>query len=249
MIICKGFNERQPITTVDEWKKICPLAKNEHWKDGRSAKELAKDWINNKGKDLEDLLGSFCAFKGISFNKASPEFQSKFDEYKGNGRQHDLLVLASHNKERILISIEAKVDESFGDIIKDYYIKKIVSRIKGERTNAPDRVEELIKNIFEENIKVAVFDLRYQLLHAIAGTIAEAKRQKAKTAIFVINTYCSKDEKVFSPVKHQNNMKDLNQFVSYLSKNQITNIGCDELQGPFNIQDVDLYIMKREKIV
>lgn len=86
MIICKDFDTSQPITSLDEWYSNCPPAKGkDHWKDGRSAKELAKDWINNKGKDLERLLGSTSEFSEITFKMASPEFQSKFDEFKGNG--------------------------------------------------------------------------------------------------------------------------------------------------------------------
>lgn len=249
MIICRDFDTNQPITSLDEWFSKCPPAKEDHWKDGRSAKELAKDWTSNKGKDLERLLGSTSEFNGITFKKASPEYKTKLDGYKGNGRQHDLLLLVKHNEEPVLISIEAKTDESFSDMIKDYYIEKIVYRIKGGQTNAPERIEKLMKYVFDDNITKKAFDLRYQLLHAIAGTIIEAKRGNIKRAIFIVNTYCSRDEKLFSLVKHQENVKDLNQFVRYLSKNTIKDFGNDELLGPFNIQGVDLYIMKREKIV
>lgn len=248
MIICKGFDKRQTITSVDEWKRICPPAKGDkHWKEGRSAKELAKDWTSNKGKDLERLIGSYPEFNEITFEMAAPEYESKFDEYRGKGRQHDLLVLASDKRGQVLISVEAKADESFGRIIKDYYISQIVARINDISTKAPDRIEKLLKNVFDNNIDVKSFDLRYQLLHAIAGTIAEAKRRNIKRAVFLVYTYCSKDEKLFNSDKHKRNMKDLNQFVSYLSKNRINRISNDEIIGPFNIQNVDLYITKKEK--
>jgi len=220
MIICKDFDTSQPITSLDEWYSKCPPAKGkEHWKDGRSAKELAKDWTSNKGEDLERLLGSTPQFNGITFEMASPEFQSKFDEFNGKGRQHDLLVSASHNNESILISIEAKADEEFGKIIKDYYLNQIIVRINGKTTYVPDRIEKLFKYVFKDNTTVKAFNLRYQLLHAIAGTIAEAESKNIIRTIFIVNTYCSRDEQLFSLVKHQENMKDLNQFVRYLSKN------------------------------
>jgi len=249
VIICKDFDMNKPITSLNDWYNYCPPVKGKvHWKNGRSAMELAKDWINNNGKDLEGLLGSTTQFSGITFKMASPEFKSKFDEFKGNTRQHDLLVLASQNNEEILISIEAKADEPFGKIIKDYYLNQIIVRINGKRTFVPNRIENLIEYVFGNNITVQVFNLRYQLLHAIAGTIAEAKRRNIKKAIFVVNTYCSSNAKLFSQVKHQENMKDLNQFVGYLSKNTIKVIGNDQLIGPFKIQGVDLYIIKRKKL-
>ncbi len=257
MIICKDFNKNKTIKSIDEWKNICPPAGEEkQWQDGRSAKELAREWIKNKGKYLETLLGSHEDFKGIKFTMASPEYESKFDEYKGKGRQHDLLVLAEDKKGEVLISIEAKADESFGEIIKDYYLRKVVDRINGVPTKAPDRIENLLSNVFERSIDLEVFNLRYQLLHAIAGTIAEANRRNIKRAIFVVNTFCSQDDKKFNLDKHQRNMNDLDQFIRFMSNNSIDNISNNELLGPFNTMNnkhlsskIDLYIVKTEIVI
>ncbi|MCK4311925.1 MAG: hypothetical protein KAW88_04245 [Candidatus Cloacimonetes bacterium] len=44
MIICKDFNTQQVINNIDDWKKLCPPeGGDKQWKDGRSAKELAKE--------------------------------------------------------------------------------------------------------------------------------------------------------------------------------------------------------------
>lgn len=257
MIICKDFDKNKIINSINEWKDICPPEGGEkQWKDGRSAKELAKEWIKNKGKYLETLLDSYEEFKGINFTMASPEYESKFDDYRGKGRQHDLLVLAEDKKGEVLISIEAKADEPFGKIIKDHYLNSIVDRINGVSTKAPDRIENLLSNIFGKNIGIAVFNLRYQLLYAIAGTIAEAKRRNIKRAIFVVNTFCSQDNKNFNHDKHLRNMNDLDQFIRYLSNNSIDNISNNAIIGPFNTMDnkylsskIDLYILKIEIII
>lgn len=83
MIICMDFDKSKIITRVDEWEKICPPAKaKEHWKDERIAKELAKDWIDNKGQDLERLIGTYSEFNEITFKRASTEHVSQFDEYE-----------------------------------------------------------------------------------------------------------------------------------------------------------------------
>lgn len=66
MIICKDFDKNKTIKSIDEWKNICPSAGGEkQWQDGRSAKELAKEWIKNMGKYLETLLGSYEDLKEL----------------------------------------------------------------------------------------------------------------------------------------------------------------------------------------
>ncbi len=257
MIICKNFDKNMMITTVEEWFEKCPpVGEEEHWKDGRSAKELAKDWIVNEGEELKKTLGSNIEFKDIIFEEASPEYTTKLDNFRGNGRQHDLLILASVKNKPLLISIEAKADESFGKITKDYYIEQIKERDKedGKNTNVPERIEGLIKYVFNENVSYKdinneVFKLRYQLLHGVAGTIMEAEKREIKRAIFHINIYRSTDENAFKIKKYNTNTKDLDRFISYLSKKKINNISNDELIGPFNIHNIDLYISKSEKLI
>lgn len=257
MIICKDFDESKIIRTTGEWRDICPPEGGEkQWKDGRSAKELAKDWIKNKGKRLEILLDSFDDFEGIIFKMAAPEYESKFDKYKGKGRKHDLLVLAEDGKGDILISIEAKVDEPFGEIIKDYYLNKVAARINGISTRAPDRIESLLANVFNRNVNTEAFNLRYQLLHSIAGTVAESNKRNISRAIFIVNTFYSKDTQNLNSDKYQRNMKDLNQFIRYLSCEDTKTLCNNSLIGPFHTKDndflsskVDLYIMKIESMI
>jgi len=38
------------INTVEEWGRLAGPAAVEQWKDGRSAKELAKSWIAGEGQ-------------------------------------------------------------------------------------------------------------------------------------------------------------------------------------------------------
>lgn len=253
MIICKNLDKNKAITNIDEWKNAC---KEEQWKDGRSAKELAKAWINDKGKYLEILIDSKDEFEGIKFIIGTPEYESKFDEYKGKGRYHDLLVIAEDKEGDILISVEAKVDEGFGEIIKDYYLTQVSKRIEGSSTKAPDRIENLLANVFKRKVNKGAFDLRYQLLHAIAGTVAEANKRNISRAIFVVNTFRPRDGEFFNTNAYERNINDLNHFIKYLSSGNIKNIENNSLIGPFNTKTndylsdkVDLYIMKVESII
>lgn len=254
MLLSKNFDKNKIIKDINDWFELCPPARGlKHWKDGRSAKELAKDWTINKGDPLLNILRNTEKFPGIKFIEAAPEFESKFDNYRGKGRQHDLLVLGEDNDGELLIGIEAKADETFGEKIGKYYAeaqKKISNNIN---TNVAHRIDDLNKNLFgNTNIKDIV-DLRYQLLHGIAGTVAEAKNRGIKRAIFVVSTYKSNDPKLFNPVKHAENSKDLDEFVKYLSENKINKIVENKIEGPFKFKaskylssDLELYILKIE---
>ena len=67
--------------------------------------------------------------------------------------------------------VEAKVDESFGPTVRDSYLQSKANQITGTSTNAPERIEQLLALHFAKP-DTAMFDVRYQLLYATAGTLA-----------------------------------------------------------------------------
>lgn len=97
-----------------------------------------------------------------------PEKETPLDSY-GKGRNHDLILVGRNQQERILISIEAKADESYGDLVS--------KRLKNASltSNIPKRIEQLTAALIGNK---SSHHLRYQLLHGIAGTLIEAKIQK-----------------------------------------------------------------------
>ena len=117
-------------------------------------------------------------------------------------------------QEKVVVSIESKVDETFGQTIGTY-LRAIERRIQnGEVTNAGFRIEQL-KEAFFPTIGQTVFEsLRYQLLTAIAGTLAEAKNQQAKKAIFLVQTFVSSN---MDSKKHRQNHRDLDHFLEVIS--------------------------------
>ncbi len=68
----------QPIQTVDEWEKLAPPKEREkHWKDGRSAKELAKAWFRTGGpkvpEELDTLFRSHLSTEDLAIEIAIPD--------------------------------------------------------------------------------------------------------------------------------------------------------------------------------
>lgn len=246
MNICKNLNPFDTINTLDEWKTECPPQRKDlHWKDGRSAMETAKHWLHLIPKEFRDLLKCF----NLYYERCSPEFVTKLDTYTGNGRNHDLLIIAHDGKkEDVVISIESKVDESFGKTIGGYYLEIEKKKQNGESTNADKRIE-LLRNAIFPKIKPETFKLlRYQLLIAIAGILIEAKRQRARKAIFLVQTFISEN---MSSKLHRQNQRDLDFFMELISDGNHCIVHDNDLFGPFLFagnefipDDVELWIGK-----
>lgn len=178
------------ITNETEWFLVAPPKKGiKQWKDGHSAKELAKYATSNG--NLQKLLQSI--FEEIDFKtKGSfvgiPEAVTKLPK-KGEGRNHDLLLF---NKD-IVIGIEAKVNEDFG--------KKINEENEKASENKQARIEELKRIVFQKSSAQNVDELRYQLLTATAGTLLEAFEKDKKKCVFLVLSFHKFNEKANSENK------------------------------------------------
>lgn len=246
MIRCKDLKPHNHIESLNEWFVKCPpTGKEKQWKDGRSAKETAKHWVYTIPQPFKEILKHW----NLKFNVCSPEHISTFDSNGGNGRNHDLLIVAENeNREPVVISIESKADEPFGDTISDT-INAAEERLKkSPNSKGLERIKELRIALFgkEDDSQLS---LRYQLITAVAGTIAEAKKQNAKSAIFFVQTFVS-DE--IDNKKHIKNQNDLDSFINLFSKSKHNTIKTNQVFGPFRIssktdylpEDIDLWIGK-----
>ena len=81
------------IQTLEDWRIQASPASEAHWKDGRSAKELAKAWTDGSGpEDLTHLLGLRAETSDFKIASAIAEAQVAFDRHPGGKRNHDLLI-------------------------------------------------------------------------------------------------------------------------------------------------------------
>lgn len=137
------------ISTFEEWElKALPIKKDLHWQKGRSAYELARSWLESGQPQmpiaLTELLHSHMELRGFEAEWAVPEFETKLDHFRGNGRNHDLIIVGTVNAKRTLIAIEAKADESFGDLVEVYRTRRIKNN---PRSKAPERIYQLTQAI------------------------------------------------------------------------------------------------------
>ena len=164
------------ITTVEEWYQFAPpKAKGKHWKDGRSAKSLAQFMTDkNQVKKLEDILVEL-KYDTNGVISCTPEANTVLP-CKGNGRNHDLLMIG----EDFVVGIEAKVSEPFGEEISTELIEA--------SDNKKGRIDKLANELFGCKINEIKdgLELRYQLLTGVYGTLLEAENNKKSKALFLV---------------------------------------------------------------
>ena len=161
-----------PLSSIADWAKLYDSPRSSHqWKQYRSAYSVAEFILNQSGAERLKARVVEAIGEPIEFEHAVPEYEVRFDRF-GRGRMHDLAIFGKTSSGKSLfIGIEAKVDEPFGATVRDAYLTAKAKELRGEPTNAPERIENLIKLHFAKP-DLSAFDVRYQLLYATAGTIA-----------------------------------------------------------------------------
>ena len=220
------------ITDETDWFRVAPPKGGiAQWKDGYSAKELAK-FVTKKSQLFEDLITKVISDIDNAITEAligEPEVETKFPEGNREGRNHDLLLY--NETDDLIIGIEAKVKETFGSnsIYKEYVGAK-------QNTDKYKRIEWIKRTLIDgKNLQnPEIKNLKYQLFTATAGTLLEAyKRGKSKCILLVLSFHegkkgsqsnkCSFDDfvKVVCP---KNNSKEFKIKVG--DNNKDKNITC-----------------------
>jgi hypothetical protein len=216
------------IYSVDDWFRLAPPAGGvKHWVDDKSAKELAKAWCGGSSGpavpvQLQELLSTHSDIDGAVIFEATPERKVRFDDIPGEPRNADLVCLAERAGKLIAISIEAKADETFGDLVA-----KVLKTPKPSRR--PERVEKLCLALFgrQPDELPGFGQLRYQLLHGVGAAIAYAGEVKASCALFVVHEFVRPDTKT------EQNEYDLNRFLNLLAPEAVP-LG-ERLYGPVRV--------------
>ena len=182
--------KQQPLTNLDDWGSLVFSGKKKiHWKKERSAYSLANFILNQNGiATIQQVISPYIN-EDFNFETGSPEFEARFDNY-GHGREHDFAIWGrTASDKKIFVSIEAKVDETFGDSIA-LANKKAIAKIElGQPSNTPKRIEELLKFNFEK-VEEQDYQLRYQLLFSTAGTLCiDAEYHLMLVLVFKTESY------------------------------------------------------------
>ena len=186
------------IVNVESWKQVKPPKKGDlQWRDGRSAKELAKYMTNAFPiipAEIENILQNF-----VSVN-ATFDWDAEYVTLlpkKGEGRNHDAILY----NDDILVTVEAKADETLGKLIGEEMQKASINKLS--------RISMLLEYLFEDGFN-QYHNLRYQLLTAAVGTILEAKRKNIDTAVMLVLVFKTNGD--ITEEKIASNHKDIENF-------------------------------------
>jgi hypothetical protein len=235
------------IRTLDDWSRFAPPKSRKHWQPGRSAMECARAWCGAKGvmlpAEILMLLESDPVTLGVTLSHGEPEKKIVFDRAGGEPRNADVAILGTDSSGKIVaITIEAKADESFGGTFEQTIAKSMEQIVSGKRSNGVGRAEQLAcallpprrfgKEVSRAEATPSLGTLRYQLLTAVAGTLAFAHQSGAHIAVFVVHEFVTDQTE---DINHEANARDLNAFVTRLSDGAIREITPGELVGPIPV--------------
>jgi hypothetical protein len=226
-----------PITSVDEWFQYAPpMGRELQWRDGRSAKELAKAWCRDGAppsppSDLLTLLATIPQLSHLHFLLGYPERRVHFDNAPGEPRNTDLALLCDGPGGRVAISIDAKADESFGRALGDEIVVAASQWAFSERAAKLKRLQFLVATLLSSRRdgQARLSELRYQLLTAIAGAWAFAAENDAPVAVFVVHEFLPTDPDL---ARVRENERDLDQALTRITANQVTSLRPGQLLGP-----------------
>lgn len=194
------------IKSEEDWIKYAMPKRDNHWRNRKSIEMLSEYIISAKGyipKEIEDILINMECENNEPFY-GEPQ-AIKILNTKGAARNHNLLLV---KKNDIVISIEAKVDERFGN-----KVAKILS--KDIKDNHKERIGQFNKEIYGKELNL-IPNIAYELLAATSSTLLEAKKNNASKAILLICTFV-KGENI-DVRKIIKNIDDIYQFKSTLGK-------------------------------
>ncbi len=166
----------RPLLSMADWQAQHPAR---HWRAGYSAMELARTWTSAEGfpRSFERALRR-PPFQGLVFERGVVEHKTDVPG-KGKASCTDLMVLArALDGSGVVLGVEGKVDESFGELVSDWISKGGVNR--------QDRLDGLCEGLGLDAARVG--DLRYQLFHRCYAALATARDQGCEHAIVAVHS-------------------------------------------------------------
>ncbi len=153
--------------------------KEQHWREGYSAQELAVAW-SASGKDFPRAVRAVLE---TAPEYAQAELVDGFFEREvelgspGRNSQTDLMVVVGLKDELGIVAVEGKVEEPFAEVIKDW------NTTPGKQR----RLDGLCATLGLDVTQAA--GIRYQLLHRTAAAIYEAKRYRCRHALMLVHSF------------------------------------------------------------
>jgi hypothetical protein len=173
-----------------------PLPSHTAWVDridrrnrqpGTSAPTLAVAWCGPL--DLLGALATHPRLGRVIIRSATVEAKASFDGHGGNVRNHDVVLRgATVDGEPLVVCVEAKAGEPLGATVAEQARVAAKAKQANPNSNAFARLTDLVTRLCRYPIDDArVAGLRYQLLTAWAGTLADSA--DTAHAVFAVHEF------------------------------------------------------------
>jgi hypothetical protein len=164
-----------PTTKPEDWKRL--LAKQSHWKPGYSAMTLARCWEAAKRRGMPPEVQQILP--GVTALIGTPELQVDLPPAGGRPSQTDFFLLGREANELVAITVEGKVEESFGPTLEE--------RRQDRSPGVKIRIEFLLKTLgLPPDVPGTI---RYQLLHRTVSAVLCARKFAARRAVMLVHSF------------------------------------------------------------
>jgi uncharacterized protein DUF6946 len=232
------------ISSVQDWRRLAPPKSDHHWVPGRSAYECAAAWFSGTAlatpAEIEQLLHSHPDLASCDILELTPEHQIRFDRRRGEPRNADIAAHGKVPSGTVALTIEAKADEPFDRLVHEVLSDATDLMAHGGRTGISARVQDLASALLPTHRSATprLGQLRYQLLTAVAGTLAYAQALKATKAVFIVHEFVTDRT---TDVQHDLNTADLNAFIARLTDGGYQALAPGQLLGPITVPGIPLW--------
>ena len=232
------------LTTIEQWHRFARPKRDIQWKDGRSAKENARAWIDAAPRLPRDIAQTIDACPDIGPLRqwsAEPEARVPIDTFRGEQPNIDLLVVAEDDRGPVVIAIEAKTDETFWQVLDHRYSLAQDARMKTPGSKQVARIEGLLERFALDVREPPVRQMRYQLLTATAAVLEEAKRRSSRRAVLIAHEFVTA---LTYREKVERNAADLDHFLATALDWQ-GHLAPGDVAGPVHVEgEPTLYVGK-----
>jgi hypothetical protein len=165
------------LTTLEDWRIHAGPKSTVQWQDHRSAKESARAWLGagpGIPEEIREVLEAHPKFGPLETWSAEPEARVRFDSFRGEPANLDILVEGRDDRGPVVMAVEAKADETFGQTLDGAWAAAEARLEKRPGSKGIARLEQLLWAVLgvEPKAIASVAHLRYQLLTGTAALLS-----------------------------------------------------------------------------
>jgi hypothetical protein len=168
-----------PARSAEDWRPLLASPETQ-WVPGYSAHALAYTWQKATGwpSEVKAALETVPELRGAEILIALPEHQVPLPPRGRAASQSDLWVLAAAADQRVSITVEGKVEESFD--------KTVAELLEDASDGKKTRWEYLLRMLELQEVPPGT---RYQLMHRTVSALVEAQRFGANAALMLVHSF------------------------------------------------------------